>query len=552
MQPQPPANGSPAIKLAGWALLVPAVVLTVLTLVIPTVRTVVASFHSENLLPGSPSENVGTENYGSMPGFSQSVWFALSLVTVPMIVAVVVAPLVAAALDWAGAWARWTARIVLSLSIVVFSPVAMSIAWQRDIQDSDPTRLASILDAGNAIRVATGMMTFGVVLAVGLMIFLPVFRAREHRQPMWGALFATAAVAVLGIVAIGLQQFTVPFLLTHFGPKNATNTPVGLMFTSSFQQMRLGVGAAVATVLLIILAVLGIAAMLVVILSRLRVSLVPLRRQPSDVPRPLNPGAIVLAALVLAAVLTAVVLNALPWLDALSGTDLPEGASGTAGRTWGPAITGAVASVGVAYLAALGISGLRPLGRHSEWLLMAFAPWLFVGVAPLSIQFFKSVHEDGDLDTRGALTPPILISVVALVIIAVLCRGQSEQWQRQVAAGAPAGSAFFVTVVLPTLPLAGLLFVVGIFFNAQDLLWPVLVAASPENDTAVLALFRLSSAGFGRSDFSVASATPLLAVVLGALAVIAVQVPHLDRMVATTGASRRETVRPTEHSVPVG
>jgi hypothetical protein len=35
----------------------------------------------------------------------------------------------------------------------------------------------------------------------------------------------------------------------------------------------------------------------------------------------------------------------------------------------------------------------------------------------------------------------------------------------------------------------------------------------------------------------VAATTPLLAVVLGALAVIAVQVLHLDRMVATTGAA---------------
>jgi hypothetical protein len=40
------------------------------------------------------------------PRFWPSVGFALSLVVVPMVVAVVLAPLVAAALDWAGAWAR--------------------------------------------------------------------------------------------------------------------------------------------------------------------------------------------------------------------------------------------------------------------------------------------------------------------------------------------------------------------------------------------------------------------------------------------------------------
>lgn len=535
MQPQlapqqPPAAGIDTAKVVGWVLLLPAAVLTVLTLVIPTVKTVVASFHSGTLVPGAPSENVGFDNYGAIPGFWTSLSFALSLVTVPMVVAVVVAPLVAAALDWAGAWARWAARIVLSLTIVVFSPVALAIAWRHDLRD-DPTRLADLDLAGGTVRSVTAMMTFGVVLAVGLMIFLPVFRARTHGRPMWPALFATAGVAVLGMVAVGLQQFTVPFLLTNFGPRNATETPVGLMYASSFREMRLGVGAAVATILLVVLAVLGIAAVLILVLTRLRVSLVP-SRQPLG--RAVNPGAVVLAALVLAAVVTAIVLNALPWFDMLSGTT-PEGPSGTQGRTWGPAVLGALASVGSAYLAALGISGLRPLGRHSEWLLMAFAPWLFVGLAPLSIEFYKSVQEGGGVDTQGALTPPILVSILSLVIIAVLCRGQSEQWERQVAAGAPAGPAFFTAVVLPTLPLAGLLFVVSILFTAQDLLWPLLVSASPDNDTAVLTLAR-ATMNFSQGDFSVASATPLLAVVLGGLAVAAVQVLHLDRMVATTGA----------------
>lgn len=539
MQPQvapyeapPRAGGGVAARVVGWVLLVPALVLTVMTLVIPSVRTVAASFESRNLLPGGETEDVGFDNYDAVFGqlnFWSALGFALSLVVVPMVVAVVVAPLVAAALDWAGAWARWTARIVLSLTVVVFSPVAWSYARLLDLRD-DPTRLASLDQAAGTVRSTTAMMTVGVVLAVGLMIFLPVFRARAERRPMWPALFAVAGVAVLGVVAVGLQQFTVPYVLTRFGPADLTTTPVGLMFMNAFTTMRLGVGAAVGTVLLALLAVLGIAAVLIIVLTRLRVSLVPLRRPP--VPRKLNPGAIVLAVLVLAAVITSLVLNALPWFNALSGDEPPL--SGTQGHTWGPAINGAVVSVGVAYLAALGISGLRPLGRHSEWLLMAFAPWLFVGLAPLSIEFFLSAQEDGSLNTEDALGPQILVSLVSLVIIALLCRGQAEQWQRQVAEGAPAGPTFVQTVLVPTLPLAGLLFVVTALLNAQDFLWPLLVSSDPDNDTAVLSLYRLTTE-VSRNDVSVASATPLLAIVLGALAIAAAQVLHLDRMVATTG-----------------
>ena len=519
---QTPTVGGTA-RLVGWFLLLPAVVLAVLTLAIPTVRTVVASFHAETFVPNSSTENVGPENYDAV--FTQlrfwpALWFSVSLVLMPMAVAIVGAPLLAAALEWAGAWARWTARVVLSLTVVVFSPVALAVAWRRERSAS----LANADQVADTMRSSVAMMTFGVVCAIGLMIFLPVFRGR---RPAWPALFAIAGLVVLGLIAVGLQLFSAPYVMTNFGPANLTRTPVGAMYIDAFQRMRLGPGSAVSTVLLAMLAVLGIGAMLIVVLSRLRLTLRPMSGAASR-----NPGAIVLAALVLVVLVTAVVLTALPWFSALSGMD-PKADPDTPGRAWGPAVLGSLLSVGVAYLAALGISGLRPLGRHSEWLLMPFAPWLFVGVGPLSLEFFKALREDGGLDTDSALNPRILVSVVAMVVLAVMCRGQSRQWERQVAAGAPAGAAFVRTVVGPTLPLAGLMFLVTVFLTAQDLLWPLLVAVSPDHDTAPVSLVRVSG-GYVTPDFSVASATPVLAVVLGALALIAVQVFHLDRLTAST------------------
>jgi ABC-type sugar transport system permease subunit len=526
------------VRLFGLVLLIPAVVLAVITLVIPTVRTISLSFRAETLLSGAASRGVGFDNYGRVFGdgrFWPSVGFSLSLVLAPIVLAVVVSPLLAAAFVWAGGWARWAARIVLSLTLVVFSPVALAIAWQRRFRD-DPGQLADPDLVGNTFRVAVAMMTVGVVLAVGVLIFLPVLRARESRRSMWPALFAVAGVTLLGLLAIGLQLFTVPFMLTRFGPANQTLTPAGLVFQRGFQNVQAGLGAAVATVLLGMLAVLGVGAVLIVILTRLRVSLVP-----SAAPRPTNVAAIVVAAVALAAMVVVIVLNALPWLHALSG-DTPPIQPGTQRRTWGPAVSGALISVGVAYLAALGISGLRPLGRRSEWLLLPFAPWLFVGVAPLSIDFFRSLRDGGGLNTSSALQPPILVSVVALVVLAILCRGQSEQWQRELEAGAPPGDSFVRSVVFPTLPLAGFLAVVAIFLNAQDLLWPLLVAQTPEIATAPLALDILQNAQATR-DFSVAATTPLLAVILGFLALAALGVLYLDRMVAATGGPQDDGSR---------
>lgn len=535
-----------ATRVTGWVLLLPAAVLTVITLVVPTIQTISQSFSSQSFLPRAESEDVGFDNYSALFGdFWPSVGFALSLVVMPILVAVVVGPLVAAALSWAGGWARVTARVVLSLTLVVFSPVALALAWNRELAD-DPGSLADSELVNGTVRLSVLMMTFGVMCAVGVMVFLPVFRAREQRRPMWPALFATAGVVALGLIAVGLQQFTVPFVMTHFGPRNQTLVPVGQLYVSAFQQARLGMGAAVGTMLLLFLAVLGVAAALVVVLTRLRVSVLP-RRQPVNtdpafLPAPsarANPGAIVLAALVLAAVVAVIVVNALPWLDSLSGQD-PELAPGTQRRTWFPAASGAVVSVGVAYLAALGISGLRPLGRRSEWLLLPFAPWLFVGVAPFAATYFASLRDDSSIGTEGALHQPILVSVVSLMILAILCRGQSERWQRDVAMGVPAGDSFFRVVVAPTLPLAGFLFVVTTYLNAQNVLWPLLVAPSPDDATAPLTLL-LANNGFAAQDVSVAAATPLVAVVLGALALVAAQVFHLDRMVAATGRPAAES-----------
>lgn len=528
-QPPRSVDGGAVARTVGVLLLLPAAVLTIITLVVPTIRTVGTSTRDESFIAGDDAEYIGFDNYGTVLGdsrFGSSLWFSVSLVLLPIVVAVVVAPLLAAAFDWAGGWARVTARVVLSLAIVAFAPVALAIAWLRALRE-EPELLADPDLTGGTLRTSVALMTFGVVCAIGVMVFLPAFRARRK---LWPTLFTIAGLVVLGMLAVGLQQFTVPMVMTAFGPRDETMTPLGLMYRTAFQYGRLGDGAAVSTLLLLLLAVLGVAAVLVVVLTRLRVSVRPWRAPASGAT--VNAGAIVVALLALIAVAVVAVLAMGPWFDALGGPE-PEMPSGAGGRTWPPALLSALVSVGVAYLGALGVSGLRPLGRHSEWLLMPFAPWLFVGAAPLGIEFFKSLQEDGALGD-GAPFPPILVSLVSLVVLAVLCRGQAERWQQQTAAGAPAAGSFFRTVVLPTLPLAALLVVVAVFVNAQDLFWSLLTIRSPEDGTTPMLLFMVHS-NLAAQDFSVASATPLVAVVLGFVALGAIQALHLDRMTATVG-----------------
>ncbi|MFI7678080.1 hypothetical protein [Actinophytocola sp. NPDC049390] len=521
------SDGRAVAGVVGVLLALPAAVLTITTLVIPTVGTVGTSMRDENFASRSEAEYVGFDNYGTVlgdAGFWPALWFAVSLVLLPIVVAVVVAPLLAAAANWAGGWARVTTRVVLSLAIVVFSPVALGIAWLRGLRE-EPRLLGDPELVGTALRTSVAFMTFGVVCAIGVMVFLPAFRARRR---LWPTLFTLAGLVVVGMLAVGLQQFTLPFVMTAFGPGNETMTPLGLVYREAFENGRIGVGAAASTVLLLLLAVLGVVAVLVVILTRLRVSVAPWR-SPGGRSR-VDAGAIVVALVALAVVVVLAVLTMEPWLDALGG---PEQERRPGGPTWQPAFLAALVAVGVAYLAALGISGLRPLGRHSEWLLMPFAPWLFVGVAPLGVEFFMTLRDDGEFG-EGAVFPPILVSLVSLLVLAVLCRGQAERWQQRTAAGAPAVGSFFRTVVLPTLPVAVLLLVVTAFVNAQDLFWSLLTTRTPEDGSAPLVLYMVNSSLTAR-DFSVASTTPLVAVVLGFVVLAALQALHLDRMTATVG-----------------
>ncbi|MEU5993297.1 hypothetical protein ABZ806_30375, partial [Spirillospora sp. NPDC047418] len=301
--------------------------------------------------------------------------------------------------------------------------------------------------------------------------------------------------------------------------------------------------AALATVTGLILGVLGIAATLVAITTALRIDLAP--ADPAG--RPVGPGRIVIAAAALLAVLAVVLVGAWPWLSALFSSQGPRGAASPADartyvNTWVPPLLGALVSVGAAFLGALGIGGLRPLGRRSEWLLLPFAPWLFVGIGPLSISGFENARSFDLIDTFGSLIPPTLISVPALVVLTLFCRGRAAAWQAQMAAGAPAAGGFLRTVAVPALPLAVLLGGATVLINAQELLWPLLVGTSRDTMTAPVAL--VSQLGqYSAPGVSLGFATPLAVLVLALLVLAALQVAYLDRLTITVD-------RPAEAPAP--
>ncbi|MFI6299875.1 hypothetical protein ACIBEJ_50340 [Nonomuraea sp. NPDC050790] len=519
MIPAPPVTRPPAAL--GWLLLAPAVLAAVACLVVPSVHTVWMSLRTSRLISRRTDEFVGLANYLTVlggEGFWRAVVFSLLVTVIPILVAVLVAPLLALALDLGGTVVRRTGAVVLSLAVITFSPIAVVASWTHGLRP-DATGLDTLVrgmaeGAPLTFPLLVGAMTFGVVCALSTLAFLPALRGGTVTVSM----LAVAALVVLCLLAAGLQAFTFSSALSRGGPEG-TRTLGAYMVFEGLAAGRLGPATAAATLTGLLLGGLGLAAVLLVVLGGMRLHLSPGVRGRT------MPLAGVLA---LTAVTAAGVVLAWPWLAALGGAEeaLPV-TLGTHVRTWLPALAGALVSVGVAYAAALGIGGLRPLGRHSEWLLVPFAPWALAGVGPTALATWTYVRDLGLMGTFPALLPPMLVSVPALVVLTLLCRGLAER----------ARAGFLRGVVLPSLLMAGVLTGAVTLVNAQDGLWPLMVSPRAADAPATVLLSQ-SLASYRGAGVDVAVTTPLPVMLLALVAVVAAQFLYLDRLAITMGQER--------------
>ncbi|MBF8194722.1 sugar ABC transporter permease, partial [Nonomuraea sp. K274] len=262
----------------GWLLAVPAFLGTLISLVLPTAQTIWLSLQSGGVL--TESTFAGMSNYleqSTRDAFWRALGFTLSLTLVPLLVAVVVAPLLALALDRAGAWPRRAGRVALSLSIVTFSPVGVAVAWTRGLLP-DASGVAALAEglrepgtAPGTLRLIVAAATFGVVCALGMIAFLPVLRGGTVAPGM----LVVGALVALATVAVGLQTFAIGLALTGGGPERSTETLAVLQYDHAFRMAQFGPGASVAARTGVILAVLGIVATVIALASRLRITLTP-------------------------------------------------------------------------------------------------------------------------------------------------------------------------------------------------------------------------------------------------------------------------------------
>ncbi len=492
--------GGRARTVIGIVLLVPAAVTLVISYGAPTVWTIRTGW-------GQPL---------SADGFG----FALSLAVLPLLTILVIAPLLAYAAYRAGRPARWLLRLGLAVPMVCFAPTALATAWLLG-----RGRPATAGEPGWFVRLATWSTLFGLVCGVGVTLYLAALRAREPGRPMRPAVLTVGGLAAVAVIAASLQVYAYPRLLSG----SQTLTPIAAQYRTAFVSFQVGQAAAQATLLLVVLAALGLLATAVVIMTGLRVEVDPVSRWLEEEPAGWRSRAAAIAAgFGLAGVLVVTGYGLWPWVTRLGGGTAPAGVSSASVlfNTWLPPLVSTVVGVGVALLAGFAIGALRPLGRWSELLLLPFAPWLFVGLGPLSLAGFDRVRAAGQLNTFAGLIPPTWLAIPALLIFTVLFRGL-------------AANALVIdrALVRSALPMVALVFGATVLVYAQDLSWSYVVAADAEHLTGPLLAVR-QLAELPASHVSVGLVLPVVLLAIFAVGLSVLQLVFLDRVTLRVGNPR--------------
>ena len=468
----------------------------------PTLQLALQSF--QRFAIAGPGEFVAVDNYLSLTetrGFSAAVGFTLVLAAERLVVLAIVPIVLGLAAARAGHGLRLAARLLFTVPLAFFGPVALALAWNLRLVATGAKTLSSPGGALGLVVLLDAAQTLGLAGALGVVAYAAAAwrdttsTARTPLLVVWLAGLATA-------IASALQTFTTPYVLTGGGPAASTTTLTLFEFIQGFRNFQFGPAAAAAMLTWLVLAVLGVGITLIVIVTNLQIETHSAGETSAEQAPPLAAVGLLAVGLV---VFVLWLLGYLPILLAVHFGGLPDLMKTLPVvqlwlRELLMALAGVLIPLALAYLAALGIGALRPLGRTSEWLLLPFSPWLFVTVAVLMVPYFTGVREADQLGTAGALLPRMLVSVPALVVLTLFFKGRSGPWRAARQRGEPAGSTFLHEVVWPSLPLAALFALVLFAASWQEFLWPLLAIVNAENSTLAVALYTMAQSFRGVLD----------------------------------------------------
>lgn len=409
----PEKTQRPAANPLGWLLLIPAVAVLVVQLIIPAVRTLRLSFGTVTILQGSSAEaGFTTENYHQLGMLFGSLIVGLGLGCLLLVGGLIIGPLIGKLAAHGPDKLRTVVMIILAVVLISYAPLGFALASDTGTRPFLGLHLPPPLQ----------LMLHAIL--IGYLPIVTVACALAHLATgRVGISVIIGVVTLLACLAWGLQAFDVAMLTPVQHPNLGGTVLAGL------SELRTGPAAAASVLTLVVLFAFGLAAGLVVIIGRVGFRVDEAAGQPGNESsgnptRGLGLGVTALVLAVLGGLLVLIVGR--EWFIGLFRVgQLPPGVSAaTAVRAWVnswlSAGIGTVLQLVVAGLAGFGIGYLRPIGRHSRWLLLFFAPWLFVGPTPLLIARFIAQTDAGAINRWWDLVPPIWLAAPAIFLFSWL------------------------------------------------------------------------------------------------------------------------------------
>jgi ABC-type sugar transport system permease subunit len=536
-----------AEMILGLAFILPAALTCFFVQGLPAIKTFFLSFTSFSGF--GPSRFVGMSNYANAFG-SGGIASSLGLSFIQGLVRVLACVLPALLIGWGTAGLsrgpRMLMRSVSTIPIALYMPALSGLAWSVALSPArgilgqagffgNPGKAYALAIAMDGISWLGLSIGFGVSLAMGA-----VAGAREENgaKRVWPAFLTLALLMSLAAVALAPQEIDaqLAFPLASLNPK--AMSPAYAIYRSGFMMMRFGTAAALSVILILGAGICGLAGCCVLVLGRVRLSLKRERgRAPLGSPRSL-PLAVIAAILCAAAVLASILPIALSGGSAAGSMSLPRFLRAV---SFAPSLLNALipAFLTVAffqlpfsYLAALSIGALRPLGKRSDLILFLFAPFLFISLAPLSVQHYLDARNLGALGGFLYRMVPQLSSVPMVFVLAIFFKGQRADYE----SGDKKGySAFAKSFILPSLPLAGLLTVLSLGYLCRETFSAMLFSNSPKYFTLMLNTLKLNGSF---SATNIAAGIFFLAWLGGLAAMIALlpfQLSYIDKLELRTG-----------------
>ena len=386
-------------------------------------------------------------------------------------------------------------RLIFCISLAAWIPLFWGTGWAYElsksslfgglIQSISGQPLLFSAAAPWLLALAIALILFGLITSLSGLFYLSAKPKEEKKNRLWILFGLIWVITILAILAVVPQDLLLSYSILSTGSSSQALTLGIQIYRLTFVNLQFGLGSALSALLGLLATLIGLAVTILVAATGVEIRL---GQKEDAAEHKMKPG-LILLVVGLFCFIGFSILALLPLISAALGRTSTQAPS-----TLPPIVTSSglinsfiqfipvfILQLPISYLAALGIGGLRPLGKRSEWLLLLFGGGLFLTITPMSMAGFIINYFGKVLNTPAGLTwSSQILNVPMLFILTLFFKGQHVAWMDRKASGESTIRAAFKSLILPSIPLAVLLALLTSAVIFGDIVWPLVAVHSPE------------------------------------------------------------------------